>query len=72
MSKRHKIPSDRLVAIPMYLTPMRPVRGEFNQYTTRAPHDLWNAPTLKAVAAHSFCPIDRAAASAEIARRAGY
>ena len=71
MSKRHKIPSDRLVAIPMYLTPMRPVRGEFNQYTTRAPYDLWNAPTLKAVASHSFCPIDRAAAAAEIERRAG-
>lgn len=69
MAKRHKIPADQIVKVPHYLTPMLPKRGEFNQYTTRAPMDIWNNPTLKAVARHCFCPIDQAAATAELQRR---
>lgn len=69
MAKRHKIPADQIVKVPVYLTPMPPKRGEFTRYTTRAPLDLWNNPTLQAVARHSFCAADQATATAELHRR---
>jgi hypothetical protein len=69
MAKRHRIPADQIVSIPQLLTPLRPVRGEFNRYTTPAPMDIWNLPTLKAVARHSLCQVTKAKASDELQRR---
>ena len=69
MAKRHKIPADRIVRIPAYLTPMQPIRGEFTRFTTQCPIDLWNLPTLLMVARHSYCAQSRHDAAAELARR---
>lgn len=69
MSKQHKIPADRLVRIPLYLTPMPPARGQFVQFVTQAPPDLWNVPTLEAVVRHSCDPAARESAGDELARR---
>lgn len=69
MAKRHKIPADRIAAIPHYLTPMPPQRGEFTRYTTQCPIDLWNVPTLAMVARHCLCADTRTAAQSELTRR---
>ena len=69
MTKRHKIPAHKLVKIPEYLTPSLPMRGEFNRYTTAAPLDIWNRPTLECVARHCLCSETKQAAQAELARR---
>lgn len=67
--KHHKIPADRIVKIPHYLTPSLPVRGEFTRFTTAAPMDIWNVPTLNVVALHCLCHDKRAQARAELIRR---
>ena len=69
MTKRHKIPAHKLLKIPMYLTPSLPERGQFTRYTTAAPLDIWNRPTLECVARHCLCSETKQAVQVELARR---